>query len=102
MRVLGIISARGGSKGVHRKNIRPLCGKPLLAYTAEAASSATKLTRTILSTDDEEIADIGKSLGIDVPFMRPVELAEDATAQFVFFSRPIRSGGQRTLITALN
>lgn len=82
MRVLGIIPARGGSKGVHRKNIRPLCGKPLLAYTAEAAASAAKLTRTILSTDDEEIADIGRSLGIDVPFMRPVELAEDATATF--------------------
>ena len=82
MRVLGIIPARGGSKGVHRKNIRPLYGKPLLAYTAEAAQAATKLTRTILSTDDEEIADIGRSLGIDVPFMRPVELAEDATATF--------------------
>ncbi|MBK8465869.1 MAG: acylneuraminate cytidylyltransferase family protein [Chloracidobacterium sp.] len=81
MRVLGIIPARGGSKGVHRKNIRPLCGKPLLAYTAEAAISA-RLTKTILSTEDEEIADIGRSLGLDVPFMRPVELAEDATATF--------------------
>lgn len=82
MRVLGVIPARGGSKGVHRKNIRPLCGKPLLAYTAEAASAASRLTRTILSTEDDEIADIGRSLGIDVPFMRPVELAEDATATF--------------------
>jgi CMP-N-acetylneuraminic acid synthetase len=82
MRVLGIIPARGGSKGIHRKNIRLLCGKPLLAYTAEAAQTASKLTRTILSTDDEEIADIGRSLGIDVPFMRPLELAEDATATF--------------------
>lgn len=82
MKVLGIIPARGGSKGVHRKNIRPLCGKPLLAYTAEAALAAKSLTKTILSTEDEEIADIGRSLGIDVPFMRPVELAEDATATF--------------------
>lgn len=82
MRVLGIIPARGGSKGVHRKNVRPLCGKPLLAYTAEAAQAAKKLTKTILSTEDEEIADVGRSLGIDVPFMRPVELAEDATATF--------------------
>ena len=82
MRVLGIIPARGGSKGVHRKNIKPLYGKPLLAYTAEAARAAARLTKTILSTEDEEIADIGRSLGIDVPFMRPVELAEDATATF--------------------
>jgi N-acylneuraminate cytidylyltransferase/CMP-N,N'-diacetyllegionaminic acid synthase len=82
MRVLGIIPARGGSKGVHRKNIRPLCGKPLLAYTAEAALASTRLTKTILSTEDDEIADIGRSLGLDVPFMRPVELAEDATATF--------------------
>lgn len=82
MRVLGIIPARGGSKGVHRKNIRPLCGKPLLAYTVEAALASTRLTKTILSTEDDEIADIGRSLGLDVPFMRPVELAEDATATF--------------------
>lgn len=82
MKVLGIIPARGGSKGVHRKNIRSLCGKPLLAYTAESALAATKLTKTILSTEDNEIADIGRSLGIDVPFMRPVELAEDTAATF--------------------
>ncbi len=82
MKVLGIIPARGGSKGVHRKNIRPLCGKPLLAYTADAALASVRLARTILSTDDEEIADIGRSLGLDVPFIRPVELAEDATATF--------------------
>jgi CMP-N-acetylneuraminic acid synthetase len=82
MRVLGIIPARGGSKGVHRKNIKLLCGKPLLAYTAEAALAAARLTKTILSTEDNEIADIGRSLGIDIPFMRPAELAEDATATF--------------------
>lgn len=82
MRVLGIIPARGGSKGVNRKNIKPLSGKPLLAYTAESALAAKKLTRTILSTEDAEIADIGKSLGIDVPFMRPAELAEDSTPTF--------------------
>lgn len=82
MKVLGIIPARGGSKGVHRKNIRPLCGKPLLAYTAEAALAAKSLTKTILSTEDEEIADIGITLGLDVPFMRPPELAEDTSATF--------------------
>lgn len=79
MKVLGLIPARGGSKGVPRKNVRILNGKPLLAYTAEAALNAEHLARVILSTDDEEFADIGRNLGLDVPFMRPPELAEDTT-----------------------
>ena len=79
MKVLGLIPARGGSKGVPRKNIRFLAGKPLLAYTAEAALAATRLTRIVLSTDDEEIAEVGRSCGIEVPFLRAAELAEDAT-----------------------
>lgn len=82
MRVLGIIPARGGSKGVHRKNIRSLCGKPLLAYTVESALKSNKLTKTILSTDDSEIAEIGRSLGVDVPFMRPADLGRDAAPTF--------------------
>jgi CMP-N,N'-diacetyllegionaminic acid synthase len=77
MRVLGIIPARGGSKGILHKNLAPLLGKPLLAYTAQAALASHRLTRTVLSTDDEKIAEIGKQLGIDVPFMRPAELAGD-------------------------
>lgn len=79
MRVLGLVPARGGSKGVPRKNIRRLCGKPLLAFTAEAALRATRLTRVVLSTDDAEIAEIGKRSGLDVPFMRPPDLARDTT-----------------------
>lgn len=79
MRVLGIITARGGSKGVPRKNIRELAGKPLLAWTAEAARSARRLARVVLSTDDEEIAEVGRRHGLDVPFMRPAELALDTT-----------------------
>jgi len=79
MRVLGLIPARGGSKGVPRKNIRLLNGKPLLAYTAESALKAETLSRIILSTDDSEIAEIGRTCGVDVPFMRPVELALDTT-----------------------
>lgn len=78
-KVLGLITARGGSKGVPRKNIRPLCGKPLLAYTAEAALKAKTLTRVILSTEDEEIAEVGEQCGLEVPFLRPMELAGDAT-----------------------
>ena len=78
-RVLGIVPARGGSKGISRKNIRLLNGKPLLAYTAGAARKSTRLSRVLLSTDDPEIAEIGKSVGLDVPFFRPAELALDAT-----------------------
>ena len=79
MNVLGLIPARGGSKGVPRKNIRQLAGKPLLAYTAEAALASSRLTRVILSTDDEEIAEVGRSCGLEVPFLRPAKLAEDTT-----------------------
>jgi CMP-N-acetylneuraminic acid synthetase len=77
MRTLGIIPARGGSKGIPRKNIKLLLGKPLLWYTAQAALHASLLTRVVLSTEDEEIAAVGTSCGLDVPFMRPPELARD-------------------------
>jgi CMP-N-acetylneuraminic acid synthetase len=79
MRVLGIIPARGGSKGIPRKNIKLLCGKPLIAYTIDAAARSTRLTRTIVSTEDTEIADVARSLGADVPFLRPRDLADDTT-----------------------
>lgn len=78
MRVLGIVTARGGSKGIPRKNITPLLGKPLLAYTATAAL-ASRLARTVLSTEDDEIATIGRGLGLEVPFLRPPALACDDT-----------------------
>ncbi|HEU4629849.1 MAG TPA: acylneuraminate cytidylyltransferase family protein [Gemmatimonadaceae bacterium] len=79
MRVLGLIPARGGSKGVPRKNIREVCGRPLLQYTAEAALAATRLARVILTTEDEEIAEVGRRCGVEVPFRRPAELARDET-----------------------
>ncbi len=78
MRVIGIVTARGGSKGIPHKNIVPLLGKPLLAYTAEAALAA-RLARVVLSTDDEEIARVGRDCGLEVPFLRPPELARDDT-----------------------
>lgn len=77
MRLLAIISARGGSKGVPRKNIRPLGGKPLIAWTIDAAKQASCIDRLIVSTEDEEIASLALDLGADVPFMRPSELAAD-------------------------
>lgn len=78
-RVLGIVPARGGSKGIPRKNIRLLDGKPLLAYTAAAALGSACLSRVLLTTDDEEIAEVGKGAGLEVPFMRPADLATDST-----------------------
>jgi CMP-N-acetylneuraminic acid synthetase len=79
LRVLGIVTARGGSKGIPRKNLVDVGGKPLLAWTAEAALASSRLSRVVLSTDDQEIAEVGQSLGLDVPFMRPAELAKDDT-----------------------
>lgn len=77
MKVLAVIPARGGSKGVPYKNIRPLAGRPLLAYTADAALKAQLLQRVILSTDDPRIAEVGKACGLEAPFLRPPELATD-------------------------
>ncbi len=79
MEVLGIVTARGGSKGLPRKNIHALCGKPLLQYTAEAALGAKRLARVVLSTENKEIAEVGRRCGLDVPFLRPPELARDDT-----------------------
>ncbi|MBT3392157.1 MAG: acylneuraminate cytidylyltransferase family protein [Chloroflexi bacterium] len=79
MNILGIIPARGGSKAIPHKNITPLAGKPLLAYTCEAALSSQRLSRVILNTDNPEIAEVGRACGIDVPFMRPAYLAADDT-----------------------
>lgn len=78
MRVLGIITARGGSKGIPGKNLKLLSGRPLLDYSIDAAND-TPLDRLILSTEDKKIADAARSLGCDVPFMRPAELARDET-----------------------
>jgi len=77
--VLGLIPARGGSKGVPGKNVRPLAGHTLLEYTARAARESGVLDRVILSTDSAEIADAGRRAGLEVPFMRPATLAADDT-----------------------
>jgi len=79
MKFLSIIPARGGSKGIPGKNIYPLCGKPLLGWSIEASLGSSFITRTIVSTDDENIAKIALDLGAEVPFLRPVELAQDNT-----------------------
>ena len=79
MYILGIIPARGGSKSVPKKNIRLLAGKPLIAYTIETAQKCKMLNRTVVSTDDVEIAEVAKKYGGDVPFIRPKDLSLDDT-----------------------
>lgn len=77
-KVLAVIPARGGSKGVPRKNLRPICGRPLISYTIEHARTAQHLFhRIIVSTDDEEIASVARQCGAEVPFLRPANLARD-------------------------
>lgn len=76
---LCVIPARGGSKRIPRKNIKEFCGKPMIAWSIEAAKASDCFDRIIISTDDEEIAEVAKSYGAEVPFMRPPELSDDHT-----------------------
>jgi CMP-N,N'-diacetyllegionaminic acid synthase len=78
-RVLGLIPARGGSKGLPGKNLRLVAGKPLIGWTIEAALAASSLAAVVVSTDDDDIARVAVECGAEVPFMRPTELAADAT-----------------------
>lgn len=77
MKILGLIPARGGSKGIPRKNIKILDGKPLIQYTIEVAQRADKLSKVIVSSEDEEILETAKNLGVETPFIRPKALALD-------------------------
>jgi CMP-N-acetylneuraminic acid synthetase len=76
---LGLIPARGGSKGIPRKNVLPIAGKPLIAWTIEAALAARRIARVVVTTDNAEIAEVAVRHGADVPFLRPAELAQDET-----------------------
>lgn len=77
--IVGIIPARGGSKSIPRKNIKPFLGRPLICWAIETLKKSGVCDRVIVSTDDQEIADVAKKYGAEVPFMRPAELAEDST-----------------------
>jgi CMP-N-acetylneuraminic acid synthetase len=79
MSLVAIVPARAGSKGIPGKNIKPLCGKPLLAYTAEVIHASRIFDYALLSTDSEEIAAVGQAAGLEAPFPRPPELALDNT-----------------------
>lgn len=88
--VLAVIPARGGSKGIPRKNIRNFAGHPLIAYSIEAGLAAEAVTRVVVSTDDEEIAEVARRCGAEVPFLRPAEIAQDLTLDLPVFQHAMR------------
>ncbi len=90
VKVLGIIGARSGSKSIPHKNIRPLLGKPLLGWIAEAAKASKTVSRLIISTDSPEYAEVAKQFGVEVPFLRPAELAKDTVPDFDYISHATR------------
>jgi CMP-N,N'-diacetyllegionaminic acid synthase len=87
--VTAIIPARGGSKGIPKKNIIELGGKPLIAYSIEDSLNCSKIQRTIVSTDDPEIAKVARQYGAEVPFIRPAILAEDDTPDLPVFAHAL-------------
>jgi N-acylneuraminate cytidylyltransferase len=87
--VLAVIPARGGSKGIPRKNIRLFAGHPLIAYSIEAGLSAQMVTRVIVSTDDEEIAETARRYGAETPFLRPEEFAQDRSLDLPVFTHAL-------------
>lgn len=87
--ILGIIPARGGSKAVPGKNIKLLAGKPLIAWTIQAAKASKLLTRVVVSTDDEEIANVAKKAGAEVPFMRPKDISQDLSTDVEFLTHAL-------------
>lgn len=88
--ILALIPARGGSKGIPRKNIKPFAGYPLIAWSIAAGLQAKSVSRVIVSTDDEEIAAVARQYGADVPFLRPSELAQDRTLDLPVFEHALK------------
>src|SRR3990172_10695423 len=88
---LGIIPARGGSKSIPRKNLHPLLGKPLIAWSILSALRATSLDRMIVCSDEAEIAEVAKRYGAEVPFLRPAEIAADETPDLPVFQHALRA-----------
>lgn len=89
MEILAIIPARGGSKSIPKKNIYPILGKPMIAYSIESALKSKYISRIVVTTDAEDIATIAKEYGAEVPFMRPKELAEDHTPDLPVFQHTL-------------
>ena len=76
---IAVIPARGGSKRIPRKNIRPFCGRPMIGWSIAAARASGCFSRVVVSTDDAEIAEVARAAGAEVPFLRPAELSDDHT-----------------------
>ena len=91
MNITCVIGARGGSKGLTGKNIRSLLGKPLIAWSIEQAMACPEITRVVVSTDSEAIADVARSFGAEVPFMRPAELASDTAGKWGVWQHALES-----------
>ena len=91
MNIICVIGARGGSKGVPGKNIRPLLGKPLIAWTIEQAKKCTLIDHVVVSTDNKEIAKISKEYNAEVPFMRPKELATDHSGKWEVWQHALKA-----------
>ncbi len=89
--ILAVIPARGGSKGIPRKNIRDFAGYPLIAYSIMAALSSRYVTRTIVSTDDKEIADVARQFGAEVPFLRPASISDDIALDLPVFQHALQT-----------
>ena len=89
MNILGIVGARSGSKSIPHKNIRPLAGKPLMAWIIEAAKQSKYITRLVLTTDSPEYAQIGRTYGAEAPFLRPAELATDTASDIDFLTHAV-------------
>jgi CMP-N-acetylneuraminic acid synthetase len=92
--VLALIPARGGSKGIPRKNIRPFAGYPLISYSIAAALQAETVSRTIVSTDDPQIAEVANAFGAETPFLRPAELASDQSIDLPVFQHALNWLGE--------
>jgi N-acylneuraminate cytidylyltransferase/CMP-N,N'-diacetyllegionaminic acid synthase len=92
--IVGAICARGGSKGVPRKNLRSLGGKPLIAHTIQCAQACSALERIVVSTDDQQIAEVARQYGAEVPFIRPAHLAQDDSSKWPVFQHLVQTLGQ--------
>lgn len=101
MDVVALIPARGGSKGIPRKNLAVVAGKPLIVFTLEAARAAATVTRVVCSTDSEEIADVARAHGAEVPFLRPPALAADDSPMLDVVRHADRELGEPDVIVVL-
>jgi CMP-N-acetylneuraminic acid synthetase len=98
---IAIIPARGGSKRIPRKNIKPFHGKPMIAYSIDAAIASGCFDKVIVSTDDQDIADVAKQYGAEVPFLRPADIADDYATTMDVMAHAIQWCQEQVLILKL-